>query len=260
MGCRALVVDDDVVVGMSLSFSEEEVEVTDVARITDAMDAARTGGFDVAIVDRRLPDGDGLELVRMIRADPSTKSLPVIVLTAGFDEADRDEVMTSGADDYLGKPIEPADLMAAVARIATPSPDLPAEPVARRQRFGRRARRTTNLDADSAQDNVPSAPIETLEQTLRRERDAADRRAAKAIVKSTETATRLIKAREEIAALRSQLEDRDQQIAVLEKALAEADSLNEELLGDTSPRRPLHAKSGRKGVPSSRDRAELGPT
>lgn len=240
MGCRALVVDDDVVVGMTLSFSEEDVEVTDVARITDAMDAAREGGFDVAIVDRRLPDGDGLDLVRMLRADPATTELPVIVLTAGFDEADRGEVMTAGADEYLGKPIEPGELMAAVARIATPHADQPQEIAPRRPRFGKRARRRSGDDLDEEPKIAPVAPLETLEQTLRRERDAADRRAAKAIVRSTESAARLIKAREEIAALRSQLEERNEQIAALESALHEADSLNEAIL-EGEDLRPLHA-------------------
>lgn len=243
MGCRALVVDDDVVVGMWLSFSEEDVEVTDVARITDAMDSARSGGFDVAIVDRRLPDGDGLELVRMLRADPSTTDLPVIVLTASFDEADRAEVMTSGADEYLAKPIEPSELMAVVARIATLSAELPEEGAPRRSRLGRRARRRSADESDAESVSAPSVPVETLEQTLRRERDAADRRAAKAIVKSTESAARLIKAREEIAVLRRQLDERDQQIAALEEALAKPDSLNESILEGENP--PLNPRRGR---------------
>lgn len=234
--------DDDVVVGMSLSFSDADVEVTDVARITDAMDAARSGGFDVAIVDRRLPDGDGLELVRMLRADPLTSELPVIVLTAGFDEADREEVISAGADDYVGKPIEPDALMTVITRIATPSEDRPQPAADRHPRFARRrARRRNPAEEASRPEAEPVAPIETLEQTLRRERDAADRRAAKAIVKSTDSAARLIKAREEIAALRSQLDERDQQIAALEKALKEADSLNEVILeGDRSM--PLHRR------------------
>ncbi|MBX9885861.1 MAG: response regulator transcription factor, partial [Novosphingobium sp.] len=64
--------------------------------------------FDAAVIDRGLPDMDGLELVRALRR--AGNRLPVIVLTAQSDVASRIEGLDAGADDYLGKPFLFAEL------------------------------------------------------------------------------------------------------------------------------------------------------
>jgi DNA-binding response OmpR family regulator len=77
--------------------------------------AAVTGrGFDLLILDLMLPDTDGLELCRRLRADPDATlaSLPIVMLTARGDEADRIVGLELGADDYLGKPFHPRELLA----------------------------------------------------------------------------------------------------------------------------------------------------
>ena len=113
---RVLVVDDDITVGMLLSMASDEIEVSDAPRMGDAFGLLSAAYFDAIVVDRRLPDGDGLEFVEKVRSEHSAVDVPIIVITAWFDNADRAEVLTAGADDYLGKPIEPSELVAAVSQ------------------------------------------------------------------------------------------------------------------------------------------------
>ena len=89
-------------------------------RVTAARDAAgarhvmNTLDFDLAILDIMMPGEDGLSLLRGIRKLGDT---PVILLTARGDSSDRIEGLRSGADDYLAKPFEPAELELRIAAI-----------------------------------------------------------------------------------------------------------------------------------------------
>jgi two-component system phosphate regulon response regulator OmpR len=72
-----------------------------------------------------LPDGDGLDLCRELRANARTRHLPLLMLTARGEPLDRIVGLELGADDYLPKPFEPRELLArvkALLRRATPSP------------------------------------------------------------------------------------------------------------------------------------------
>jgi len=70
--------------------------------------------FDALILDLMLPDGDGLDLTRELRADPRTRRLPLLMLTARGEPMDRIVGLEIGADDYLPKPFEPRELLARV--------------------------------------------------------------------------------------------------------------------------------------------------
>jgi DNA-binding response OmpR family regulator len=77
--------------------------------------AARSGRpFDGLVLDLMLPDTDGLELCRRLRADaePALAALPIVMLTARGEETDRIVGLELGADDYLGKPFHPRELLA----------------------------------------------------------------------------------------------------------------------------------------------------
>ena len=67
------------------------------------------GGFDAVILDVMLPDGDGLDVCRSIRA---RSSIPIVMLTARGDDTDRIVGLELGADDYLPKPFNPRELLA----------------------------------------------------------------------------------------------------------------------------------------------------
>jgi DNA-binding response OmpR family regulator len=72
-----------------------------------------------------LPDGDGLAFTRELRADRRTRRLPLLMLTARGEPTDRIVGLELGADDYLGKPFEPRELLArvkALLRRAAPEP------------------------------------------------------------------------------------------------------------------------------------------
>ena len=74
--------------------------------------------FDAVVLDLMLPDIDGLEVCRRVRAQPGTTSdLPVLMLTARGDSADRVVGLELGADDYLPKPFEPRELLARLRAI-----------------------------------------------------------------------------------------------------------------------------------------------
>lgn len=79
---------------------------------------------DAVLLDWMLPHVSGLEVCRQIRRAPDTRSLPVIMLTARGEEADRVRGLDSGADDYVVKPFSPSELVArlrAVIRRAQPN-------------------------------------------------------------------------------------------------------------------------------------------
>lgn len=86
--------------------------VTTAARLATGLRQAETVEFDVIVLDLMLPDGDGLDLCRRIRADGVTT--PILCLTARAEVADRVQGLDAGADDYLRKPFALAELRARV--------------------------------------------------------------------------------------------------------------------------------------------------
>ena len=78
---------------------------------------ARERQPDVILLDVALPDMSGLEVCRQLKADPSTSAIPVAMLTAMAQEADRRSAMALGADDYITKPWRPAALTTKVTSL-----------------------------------------------------------------------------------------------------------------------------------------------
>jgi two-component system cell cycle response regulator DivK len=77
----------------------------------EGVEKAKAGNFDLVLMDMSLPELDGWEATRQIRAAPETKTLPVIALTAHAMAGDRERAIEAGADDYDTKPIELARLL-----------------------------------------------------------------------------------------------------------------------------------------------------
>ncbi|MDB4951469.1 MAG: hypothetical protein JWM27_4118 [Gemmatimonadetes bacterium] len=102
---RVLVVDDDRVdraaVRRALRSAGVEAEVAEADGVASALDALREGGFDCAFLDFRLPDGDGLRVLREMRS--LGIDTPVVMLTGQEDTQLAVEVMKAGASDYLPK-------------------------------------------------------------------------------------------------------------------------------------------------------------
>ncbi len=76
--------------------------------------AIRTDAPDLLLLDRLLPDGDGIDLCEEVRGRPETRELPIILLTALDKIEDRVQGLLRGADDYLSKPFHPVELLARV--------------------------------------------------------------------------------------------------------------------------------------------------
>ena len=107
-----LVVDDDPALRQALSriLTFEGYEVTAVPTGYDALEQA--GMADLMVLDLGLPDIDGLEVARRVRADGH--ALPILVLTARGEVGDRVAGLDAGADDYLAKPFDLTELLARV--------------------------------------------------------------------------------------------------------------------------------------------------
>jgi len=116
---RALVVEDDPdIVELIVHYLRAEgFEVEALGDGRRALERLRAGGHDVVILDLQLPGLDGLSLCAELRRDKRTRALPVIMLTARGDEADRVVGLEVGADDYVVKPFSLKEL-AARAKVA----------------------------------------------------------------------------------------------------------------------------------------------
>ena len=84
--------------------SESDFDVTIAGTGSEGLGLHKERGFDAIILDLMLPDTDGLEVCRTLRA---TDSIPILMLTAKGDPMDRVVGLELGADDYLPKPFEP---------------------------------------------------------------------------------------------------------------------------------------------------------
>lgn len=78
------------------------------------LEALQTQLPDLLVLDLMLPDLDGIEVCRIIRAHPRFRSLPIIMLTARVETSDRVFGLETGADDYLTKPFAPQELIARI--------------------------------------------------------------------------------------------------------------------------------------------------
>jgi DNA-binding response OmpR family regulator len=80
----------------------------------EALDAARAKPPDLMVLDVMLPQMDGLEVCRLLRANEKTAGIPIVMLTARAEESDRIVGLEIGADDYVSKPFSPNELVARV--------------------------------------------------------------------------------------------------------------------------------------------------
>lgn len=116
MSARLLLIDDDArltaMVGDYLRQAGYTVET--VPTLAAGREHLAREPYDALILDLMLPDGDGLDLTRELRASPRTRGLPLLMLTARGEAMDRIVGLELGADDYLPKPFEPRELLARV--------------------------------------------------------------------------------------------------------------------------------------------------
>ncbi len=113
---RILVVDDEVDINMILSVTLRRAgyEVISAADGLEALEVIHLHAPDLILLDVMMPRADGLEALRRIREHEPTAHTPVIMLTAKGALADKMKGFEHGADDYVAKPFEPAEILARV--------------------------------------------------------------------------------------------------------------------------------------------------
>lgn len=145
---RILLVEDDPRLGDMLTeyLGQSGFRVTHAATGRAAMEHIAGAGIDAVILDLMLPDMDGLDVCRQLRA---SSDVPVLMLTARGDAIDRIVGLEIGADDYLPKPFEPRELLARLRAILRRRVD-PRPPEAPRAGAGDGFLRFGRLEIDPA--------------------------------------------------------------------------------------------------------------
>ena len=118
-----LVVDDDPVILklLEVNFTMEGFSVLTAVDGTDAFERAVADQPDVVVSDIMMPRMSGLELVARLKAEPTTASIPVMLLSAKAQASDVRAGLDAGADDYLTKPFEPLELVDRVNKLVEPA-------------------------------------------------------------------------------------------------------------------------------------------
>ncbi len=116
LGKLILIVEDEPAIRQMLGFALRRCgfEVREAVDARQAREALADQRPDLILIDWMLPDTSGLELTRTIKRDRDTCELPIIMLTARAEEADKVAGLDSGADDYLTKPFSPRELVARI--------------------------------------------------------------------------------------------------------------------------------------------------
>jgi two-component system phosphate regulon response regulator PhoB len=116
---KILVVDDepDAVELIAFNLKAAGHEVITATEGQEALKKARTFAPDLIVLDLMLPEVDGLEVCKILRRDPATSPIPIIMLTAKAAEIDRVLGLELGADDYITKPFSPRELVLRVKNL-----------------------------------------------------------------------------------------------------------------------------------------------
>ncbi|MFZ5555308.1 MAG: response regulator [Pseudomonadota bacterium] len=142
MADRVLMIEDDATLSslMAEYLGGLGLRVTVRANAADGLAALRQGGFDALVLDVMLPDGDGFDVCRRVRAE---SDVPILMLTARGEETDRIVGLELGADDYLPKPFNPRELAARLRAILRRA----GQSAAQRERLLRYGRLEIDRDA-----------------------------------------------------------------------------------------------------------------
>jgi len=111
---NVLVIEDSPTMRQLLVFALKRLPGLRVVEATDGVDALKKVSaerFQLVITDINMPIMDGLKLVGMLRKDPATQDIPIIVVTTEGADEDRDRALALGANAYLAKPVQTGRLV-----------------------------------------------------------------------------------------------------------------------------------------------------
>jgi DNA-binding response OmpR family regulator len=117
MNQKILIVEDDVVFCKLLTrfLSKNNFEVMDAQNGKDALELMELNDFELAILDYRLPDINGLEILKKLKDQKHASK--VILITRYGDEEVADQAIVNGADAFITKPINPTDLLSVIQKL-----------------------------------------------------------------------------------------------------------------------------------------------
>ena len=119
-GLRFLVVEDSPTMRQLISFSLKRFKGCKIVEAVDGVDALKklqTEEVDMILTDINMPVMDGLKLVSLIRQNPKTKELPIVIITTEGAQEDRDRGLALGANAYISKPIQSSHLLKIISDI-----------------------------------------------------------------------------------------------------------------------------------------------
>ena len=114
-GKRVMIVDDDIrnIFALTSLLERHNMEIRSAETGRGAIERLQNDGdVDLVLVDIMMPDLDGYDTIREIRALPPFQSLPIVALTAKAMKGDREKCIEAGASDYIAKPVDPEQLLA----------------------------------------------------------------------------------------------------------------------------------------------------
>lgn len=149
---RVLLVEDEVEMATALrrALARHDVIVDHVGSLGDALEAIRSQAHDAVLLDRNLPDGEGLEAIHDLRR--LSAGVPIIVLTASGSVNARVEGLDKGADDYLPKPFAIEELLARLRAVRRRPPVMAPSSI-------RLANLEINLSPDVEEVTVAGEPL-----------------------------------------------------------------------------------------------------
>jgi len=116
---RILIVDDDkeIVRVVKVYLEQAGYHMLTAHNGETALHVIRHDRPDLVVLDLMLPDRDGWDITRIVRADPSLATLPIVMLTARVEDGDKIAGLEVGADDYIPKPFNPYEVVARVRAV-----------------------------------------------------------------------------------------------------------------------------------------------
>lgn len=116
---KVVVIEDepDIVEVMSYNLKREGFQVASAMRGDEGLNLVRNQSPALVILDLMLPGMDGLSVCQQMKSDPITRDIPIIIVSAKGEESDVVIGLGMGADDYLGKPFGPRELLARVKAV-----------------------------------------------------------------------------------------------------------------------------------------------
>jgi CheY-like chemotaxis protein len=131
LGQKLLLADDSITIQkvVELILAEEGIEIRAVNNGEEALDAVPSFQPDIILADIDMPKMNGYQLCERLKKEESTRTIPVILLTAAFEPVDEELAQQVQADDFLVKPFESQDLLSKIRSVlkASPAPEVEAE-------------------------------------------------------------------------------------------------------------------------------------